>query len=247
MSELAVIFALYFSTLILPRKKRANFHHIIPSQSTRLLVFQALIMNFSIPKFNLRRRVSRSHRQAIREMHQAALYHASTEAYYSSQQRGPHEHLDSPPSYEHLERRHTVEGTTPVQAHAHPIACQSPPPPPQYLRHPLTVRTNLPRLGIEASSIPQWRWSRDDCQAWLSKYLSKKMGLTEGEAHRTALHFADNGAGVYLWIEKRWINLLGETNGKSMYAMLVSFRNYDGAVPSNVHIGHGKDFKSCMS
>lgn len=45
---------------------------------------------------------------------------------------------------------------------------------------------------------------------------------------------------LYLTDEVSWMTLLGDWQGASLYALLLSVRHSEGAIPKHINIGHGR-------
>ncbi|KAL2065841.1 hypothetical protein VTL71DRAFT_3511 [Oculimacula yallundae] len=111
-------------------------------------------------------------------------------------------------------------------------------PPPPYSSIPSTSPSS-PRTQILASSTPQWTWTTAQCREWLEAVLVHYMGFYSGAAVDKALEMEGFGPNIYLRSKGEWIELLGEENGKGVYAMLLAVRDQEGAVPEGVMVGHG--------
>lgn len=89
---------------------------------------------------------------------------------------------------------------------------------------------------ITAGSTPQWLWPTSHCRAWLTAVFIKDLKLSPEKAAEIASGDFGIGANLYCRNLEYWIRVLGESDGRTVYARILGMREEEGAVPSFCHV-----------
>ncbi|KAF4633798.1 hypothetical protein G7Y89_g4315 [Cudoniella acicularis] len=106
------------------------------------------------------------------------------------------------------------------------------PPPPPYSTsslQPLSLKGA--NLQIQATDVPQWEWTRAQCQEWFAQILIVKMNYSVEEAAAIADKLEGWGPSIYTRRIQDWEEILGRPAGVALYVSLVRLRRKEGAVP----------------
>ncbi|TVY40773.1 hypothetical protein LOCC1_G007551 [Lachnellula occidentalis] len=84
---------------------------------------------------------------------------------------------------------------------------------------------------ITATDVPQWKWTKSECQEWYRCIFVKYLGHSDGIAEYVAKEISGWGPSIFSRNEKDWTRLLGEGRGPAMYNLIYKVRRKRGAIP----------------
>jgi len=111
-------------------------------------------------------------------------------------------------------------------------------PPPSYKS--IEEEIDINRQRIEASDVPQWRWSNAQCREWLIAVLVTYLNYNNTDAFDLAENLHGFGPNLYLRSVESWIKILGDDEGRGVYSILFEVRRQKGAVPKGMRMRHWK-------
>lgn len=114
-------------------------------------------------------------------------------------------------------------------------------PTPDGNRQPSTFRSHS---DIDAETVPQWKWSTSQCQAWLYSAYVKYFNFSPEEAERAIYDSEGFGPTMYLNTAKQWAALIGQELSPGLWATIRIFEK--GTVPRGFCIWQG-ELKLCGS
>jgi hypothetical protein len=94
-----------------------------------------------------------------------------------------------------------------------------------------------PKFRIHADSVPQWRWTNNQCRTWITDVLIVYGGKDVHTARELASTFRGFGPNLYMKEWKQWNSWLGP-DGQAIFALLMEVHDEEGAVPKEVEIAH---------
>lgn len=98
----------------------------------------------------------------------------------------------------------------------------------------------FPNTGINASHVPQWRWSNNQCVEWIAAVLTEYYCKERVEAERIAKKFTGFGPRIWQNDTARWTILI-EQSGSDMFSLIFEMylrRETIGGVPTTINIRH---------
>jgi hypothetical protein len=83
--------------------------------------------------------------------------------------------------------------------------------------------THIPNANpiICASATPKWRWTNAQCQEWIYAVLTELCGRNEDYAREKSQKFEGFGIELYTKGYHKWIEYLGEADGRGIYTLIV--------------------------
>jgi len=135
-----------------------------------------------------------------------------------------------PPPYE------SVEKETAESKHHNSTGSQDSTHPSQRLQTLGEVhRRQSPDTSIQATDVPQWRWTNSQCKEWLVEVLVVYCGKSRVAAEELAKHFQGFGPTLYRIKPSYWGKWLG-ADGRAICALL--FEMQPNAVPKGIIFDH---------
>lgn len=129
----------------------------------------------------------------------------------------------------------------------------SPPPPPPYIDakvqpQPQTHIQTQPQLQtqstekdkrkINATAIPQWEWSNQQCKEWLTSVLIEYANLSETDAESKAEGFKGFRPMLFTNNTKMWTRILGADISSSVFSLIYNRKDKPGALPKGITYAH---------
>lgn len=84
------------------------------------------------------------------------------------------------------------------------------------------------------TDVPQWEWSKTECQTWIYLFLTIKLNYEPAKARGAASELDGSGPNLYHRTLADWRLLLGAEDGRGVFLWLFNLRGREGAVPETI-------------